>query len=99
MVLVDGESGDLGAREPRDFARRPAHAAADVQNVVVFLDAGDVREVMFVAGDGGSEGLARTEAAKVEGLGPAVFVEVGGEVVVLASDGGIVCFAGLGGTK
>lgn len=40
-----------------------------------------------------SEGLLESfvlrEAAEMEGLGPAVLVEIGGKVVVLASQGGI----------
>lgn len=37
---------------------------------------------MFVPGEGLEEGFAFVEAGEVEGLGPAVFVEFSGAVVV-----------------
>lgn len=83
-------AGELG-----DFPRGTAHATAYIEDLVVFADADYVGEIVLVAGDGGGKGLAGTEAAEMEGLGPAVFVEIGCEVVVLAGYGGVVCFAGL----
>jgi hypothetical protein len=46
------------------------------------LNADAVGEVVLVTGDGLVEAFALGEAAKVERLAPAVFVEIGREVVV-----------------
>lgn len=84
LVVVVVEAGDVGAGELGDLAGRAANAAADVEDLHALLDAHAVGEVVLVTGNGLVEGLADGEAAEVEGLAPAVLVQVGGEVVVAA---------------
>jgi hypothetical protein len=49
-----------------------------------------------VAGNGLVEGLAIGKAAEVEALAPAILVQVGREVVVVAGEGGVLVAASLG---
>lgn len=95
MVLVDSDACDVGAGEPGYLARGPADAAADVKDVHPGPYADGMCEVVLVSSDGGGEGLSRAEAAEVEGLGPAVLVEIGCEVVVLPGQGRILFCSGL----
>lgn len=85
----------MRTRELGHLPRRPAHAAADVQDPGSFLDAHAVRQVLLVARDGGVEGLPVGEAAEVERLAPAVLVQVRGQVVVLPRQRRVVGAAGL----
>jgi hypothetical protein len=69
-------------RELCDFSGWTANSAPDVEDLVSIFDTNFGGQVMFVAGNGLVEGFAVCEAAEVEGLSPAIFVEVGAQVIV-----------------
>ena len=72
----------MGAGELGNLAGGAADTAADVEDLHALLDTHAVGEVVLVAGNGLVERLARGEAAEVEGLAPAILVQVGRQVVV-----------------
>lgn len=82
LVVVVVDAYDVDACEFNHFARGTADAAADVEDELFFGEVHAVGEVVLVAGDGLSEWFVFGEAAEVEAAAPAVFVEVGCEVVV-----------------
>jgi hypothetical protein len=85
LVIIVVQTRNMRTRELGNFSRRPTNTAADIEDLVAVLDADFGGEVVLVAGDGLVEGLAVGKAAEVEGLAPAVFVEVGSEVIVACS--------------
>ena len=70
--------------ELRDFSGGSTNTAANIEDFVAVFDANLCGEVVFVAGDGLVERLAVCEAAEVEGLTPAVLVQIGSKVIVTA---------------
>ena len=72
-----------------DFSRRSANAAANIQDLHIFLDADGARKIVLMPDDALSEGLAEGGAVEVEALAEAEFVEVGGEIVVPAVEFGL----------
>ena len=85
LVIIVVQTRNMRTGELGNFSRRPTNTAADIEDLVAVLDADFGGEVVLVAGNGLVEGLAVGKAAEVEGLAPAVFVEVGSEVVVACS--------------
>ena len=95
LVIVVVQSGDVCASELGDLSGWSTNTASDIKNLHVLLDTDLVGEVVLVAGNGLVERLVGGEAAEVEGLSPAVLVEVGAQVIVVLGEGGIFCLAGL----
>ena len=62
--------------------RRPAHPAAEIDRRHAGPQAEPVGDVVFVARDRGGETLLRGARRKVEGLAPAVFEEIGDQIVI-----------------
>ena len=89
LVVVVVETDDIDTRELDNLTRRAADTAANIQYAHVVGEVHLVGQVMLVAGNGLVEGLAVRIAGKVEGLAPAVLVQVGGQVVVVPGEGGI----------
>lgn len=87
LVIVVVQPRDVDAGEFGDFPGGPADAAADVEDFHAVAQGHHVCEVVLVAGDGLVEAFAVGKAAEVEGAAPAVFVDVGGEVVVAVRGG------------
>lgn len=90
LVVVVVEASDVGARELGNLTRRATDTAANVQDPHALLDVHRVGEVVLVAGNGLVEGLAVGEATEVEGLAPAVLVQIGRKVVVVLRKGGVL---------
>mmetsp|Transcript_67335 Transcript_67335/g.193576 ORF Transcript_67335/g.193576 Transcript_67335/m.193576 type:complete len:215 (+) Transcript_67335:701-1345(+) len=91
LVGVDGQARDIRTGGPHDAAHRPADAATDVKNVCHISDhelLGD--EVLGVA-DGHRVRLGLAAEPEVEGIPPAILVELIGEIVEGPSDIGVVC--------
>jgi hypothetical protein len=82
LVVVVIQSGDVRSGELGDFSGGSTNTAANVEDFVAVFNADFGGEVMFVAGDSLVEGLAVCESAEVEGLTPAVLVQIGSKVVV-----------------
>jgi hypothetical protein len=96
LVIVVVETDDIDARELDNLTRRAADTAANIQYAHVVGEVHLVGQVVLVAGNGLVEGLAVRIAGKVEGLAPAVLVQVGGQVVVVPGEGGIFVSSFLG---
>lgn len=82
LVVVVVKTGNMAASELRDFARRTTDTTSDVKNLHALRDADLMGEVVLMPGNSLVEWLAVGKAAEVEGLAPAILVQVGGEVVV-----------------
>ena len=52
-------------------------------------------KVVLMSGNSLVEVFTIGEAAEVEGSAPAVFIEVGSEVIIMPCKGGILCFSRL----
>ena len=82
LVIIVVQSGNVCTSEFCDFSGRATNSAANVEDFVSVFDANLAGQVMFVTRNGLVKGFAVCEAAEMEGLAPAVFVEVGAQVVV-----------------
>ena len=82
LVVIVVEAGDVSTRELGNLTGRATDTTADVENLHSLLDPHAVGEVVLMASNGLVEGFAVGEAAEVEGLAPAILVEVGCQVVV-----------------
>jgi hypothetical protein len=89
LVVVVVETDDVDASELDNLTRRAADTTANIQHAHVVGEVHLVGQVVLVAGNGLVEGLAVRIAGKVEGLAPAVLVQVGGQVVIVPGEGGI----------
>ncbi len=72
--------GELG-----EFARRPDHTTAYVEEPISILDTNLRGEIVFMTGNGLVEGLPICEATEMERLAPTIFIEIRPEIVVPAS--------------
>ncbi len=95
LVVVVVQAGDVSASELGNLAGRAADSAANIENLHALGDVDAVGKVVLVAGDSLVEGLAVGETAEVEGLAPAVLVEIRREVVVLPGQSGVLSLASL----
>lgn len=86
LVIVVVQAGDVSTGELGNLASRSAHTTTDIQHFHALLDADLVGEVMFVTGDSLVKALADRVSAEVEGLAPAIFVDISGEIVVSKCD-------------
>mmetsp|Transcript_9616 Transcript_9616/g.28126 ORF Transcript_9616/g.28126 Transcript_9616/m.28126 type:complete len:348 (+) Transcript_9616:533-1576(+) len=84
LVLVDGETGDVGARRAHDAAQGAANAAAHVEHAVHVGHLQLLRNKVLRVKDGFRVRLVASASAKVEGVAPAVLVELRGQVVEAA---------------
>ena len=82
LVVVVVQTGDVSTAELDHLTSGTTDTAANIQNLHTILQTGLHGEVVLVAGDSLVEGLTVGETAEVEGRAPAIFVEVGGQVVV-----------------
>ena len=82
LVVIVVQPDDVYASELCNLPRRPTNATANVEDSHPVAETHHVCKVVLMAGNGLVEGLAIGEAAEMEGGRPAVFVEVGDEVVV-----------------
>lgn len=90
LVVVVVQAGDVASGELCNLTGRAANTAANVEHLHALLDANAVCQVVLVTGNGLVKGLAGGEAAEVEGLAPAVLVQIGGQVVVVPRQSGIL---------
>ena len=51
-----------------------------------------MRQIVFVSSNGLVEAFTISESAEMERASPAVFIEVGGEIVIVPGERGIFCF-------
>jgi hypothetical protein len=95
LVVVVVEAHDVAAGELGDLSCGTTDTAADVQHSCALLDAHLQGQVVLVSCGGLLEGLALAVAAEVETLAPAILVQVGGKVVVVAGEGCVLVTARL----
>mmetsp|Transcript_34727 Transcript_34727/g.97924 ORF Transcript_34727/g.97924 Transcript_34727/m.97924 type:complete len:306 (-) Transcript_34727:55-972(-) len=93
LVRIVVQTGDVGLREPGDFAGRTTHATSDVQDFVALLHLHLQRQVVLVAGNARVEALELVPRRKVEGCSPAVLIKVGNKVVVEVGKVSVVLLA------
>lgn len=82
LIVVVVQACDMGPRELGNLSGWSTDTATDVENLHTVRDADTVGEVVLVPGGGLVEALADGIPAEVKGLAPAIFVKVGGEIVV-----------------
>lgn len=82
LVIVVVQTSDVSTGELCNLPGRSSNTTANVKNSVSILDANFGSEVVLVAGNGLVEPLSIGETAEMEGLAPAILVEIGCEVVV-----------------
>lgn len=95
LVVVVVEAGNVATGELCDFASRAADTAANIEDLHAGLDIDAVGEVVLMTSNGLVERLAVGEAAEVERLAPAIFVEISCQVVVLPGQGSVFSLTGL----
>lgn len=95
LVVVVVQASDMRTSEFGNLPRRSSNTASDIQDSVSLLDANLCSQVVLVARNGLEERFTVRESAEVERLSPAVFIEVGSQVVVVSGEGGIFSSAGL----
>ena len=81
LVLVDGHTSHIGAGSANDATQGAADAAAHVENAVVVFDVQLRRYPVLRVEDCHAVRLVPPAEAEVEGITPAVLVEITGEVV------------------
>lgn len=89
LIGVDVQAGDVASRKLDDFSGRSANAATNIQHSHARLDADAAGQKVFVPVHSLPECLSVGKSAEVECLAPAVFVEVGRQVVVSVSVNGV----------
>lgn len=82
LVVIVVETSDVCARELCNLSGGTSNTASNVQDSVTVLDPNLCGEVVLVTGNGLVETLTVGITAEVEGLSPAILVDVGGEIVV-----------------
>jgi hypothetical protein len=82
LVIVVVQTGNVSTGELGNLAGRAADTTTNVEDLHSLLDADAVGKIVLVTGNGLAERFAVGEAAEVERLAPAVFVQIGGEVVI-----------------
>lgn len=95
LVVVVVQTDDVATGELGDLAGRSTNTAADIENSHALLDTNLVRQVVLMAGNGLVERLVVRKATEVEGLAPAVLVDVRCKVVVVPRQGGVLLLPGL----
>jgi len=85
LVVIVVQAGDVCACELCDFPGWPSNATANIENIVSIFDTNLRGEVVFVTRNGLVERFTVGETAEVEGLTPAILVEICSEVVVTAN--------------
>ena len=70
------------ASELCDFAGWSSNTTANIEDIVSIFDTNPRGEIVLVASNGLVERFTVGETAEVEGLAPAIFVEICSEVVV-----------------
>lgn len=86
LVVVVIEPNDIGAREFDNLSSGSSNTAPNIQDTHALLEIHHVCQVVFMAGNCLVERFAICKAAEVETLAPAIFVQIGGEVVVTRKD-------------
>src|SRR5699024_8715970 len=74
LVVVVVQTNYIGVCEPDDLTCRSTNTTANIQHFHTTLDAHAVSKVVFVAGNGLEEGLARSEATEMERSAPPILV-------------------------
>lgn len=96
LVVVVVQAHDVDVGELDHLSGRSSNTATNVEHAHVVGQSHLVGQVVLMAGNGLVKRLSVGEAAEVEALAPAVLVQVGREVVVVAGEGGVLVAAGLG---
>mmetsp|Transcript_24578 Transcript_24578/g.30894 ORF Transcript_24578/g.30894 Transcript_24578/m.30894 type:complete len:246 (-) Transcript_24578:415-1152(-) len=81
LIIINRHTGNIRPGKLMNIAHRPADATSDIKCLLLMRESSAECEVVFGAVDGFLKCFAFFTWCKVEGLSPAVFVEVGDEVV------------------
>lgn len=82
LVVIVVETSDVCTRKLCNLSGGTSNTASNVQDSVAVLDPNLCGEVVLVTGNSLVETLTIGITAEVEGLSPAILVDVGGEIVV-----------------
>lgn len=82
LIRIVVQTHNIAACKSRKLACRFANTAPNVKNRHRIVDINPMCKVVFMPGKSLQQRFARCKAAKMEGLRPAFFVQVGDEVVV-----------------
>ena len=82
LVLVVVQADNVDVRETSDLTGGTADTTTDIEHAHTGAEVHLGGEVVFVAGEGGTEAFAFVETREVEGAGPGVLVEESGSVIV-----------------
>lgn len=85
LVLANIQAGYMAASELHHLPSRPSHAASDVKDLHIILDADARPKKVFVADHSLRKALAEGKTTKVQGLAPGVLINVRSQVVILSS--------------
>lgn len=95
LVVVVVETGDVAVGELGDLSGGTTNTATNIQNLVTGLDADLHGEVVLMTSNGLVEALTERVATEVEGLAPAILIQIGGQVVVVSGQSRVLLGAGL----
>jgi hypothetical protein len=86
LIVVVVEASDVCASELCDLSSWSSNTASNIENSVSILDTNLRGKIVFVTSNGLVERFTVGETAEMEGLAPAVFVEICSKVVVALSN-------------
>mmetsp|Transcript_29773 Transcript_29773/g.65184 ORF Transcript_29773/g.65184 Transcript_29773/m.65184 type:complete len:279 (-) Transcript_29773:260-1096(-) len=81
LVLVNGDTSDIGTTEDSNVSHGSTHSTSDIQHLHARLKAETRGKVVLSTLDGLHEGFVLVARSKVKGLAPTIFVEVSHNVV------------------
>ena len=84
LIIIVVEPGDVHVRKSGNLPSRLPHPTAHVKHLHTLSEVHHVSEVVLMSSESLKKGLSRPEAAEMEGLGPAILVEVRRKVVITA---------------
>jgi len=85
LVVIVVQTGDVCTSKLCNLSRWSTNTTANIKNLVSVLDTNLRGEIMFMTGNGLVERFTVCETTEVEGLAPAILVEICSEVIVTAS--------------
>jgi hypothetical protein len=80
--LVQSNSGDTSAGEPRNVSHRTANTTSDIKNLVTLLDSKATSKIVLVAANSFLKVFKFVLIGEVETLTPAPLIEVCGKLII-----------------
>jgi hypothetical protein len=90
LVLANIQTSHMATSELHHLPSWSSHTTFDIEDLQIFLDADAGPKIVFVASYGLWKALATVKSTKVKRLAPGILIDVGGQVVVLSGQAGVV---------